>query len=133
MTTNKIKVIVIDDEEAITTVMRLLLENQGYNVITRNNGKDGLAAIQAEDPDLIICDVRMPRMNGYDVHRELMKMIQFRLTPFLLHSGSIDTYERTEAIKYMGIKGVLDKPCRAETLYDKVREALGPRGMVMAE
>lgn len=133
MTTNKIKVIIIDDEEPITTVMRLLLEHQGYTVITHNNGESGLAAIITEDPDLIICDIRMPKMNGYAVHEKFMKMADHCMTPFLLHSGSIDSYERDEAIKYLGIAGVLTKPCSASVLFAKIREALGPRGLVMAE
>lgn len=67
------KILVIDDAQDLANVMSDTLEFKGYAPLVAYNGKDGLALALKEHPDLILIDVRMPDMTGYDVIRELRK------------------------------------------------------------
>lgn len=61
------KVLVVDDEPDVVEVVEFCLEQEGYEVVTATNGLEGLGAARAQDPDLILLDVMMPRENGYRV------------------------------------------------------------------
>src|SRR6202789_4721699 len=61
------RVLVVDDEENIRLVLRTLLKKHGYDVELANSGEAALAALDAFDPDVILTDVRMPRMGGLDL------------------------------------------------------------------
>ena len=65
------KILVIDDEEDIRTLLSSILESDGYDVITASNGREGLEHFQAHDPALVLTDVRMPIMDGIGVLREI--------------------------------------------------------------
>ena len=66
------KVLVIDDEAGVRRTLSMILEDEGYQVITASDGKEGLDRALKEEPDLILCDIRMPRMDGL----EFMKRMQ---------------------------------------------------------
>lgn len=65
------KVLVVEDTPAILLGVRDAMEMEGYQVVTANNGADGLKLALSEDPDVIVLDVMMPKMDGYDVLRRL--------------------------------------------------------------
>lgn len=65
------KILVVDDEPEICNVLRLCLENEGYQVATAGTGREALASVAAERPDLILLDVVMPDMNGFEVLKRL--------------------------------------------------------------
>jgi len=67
----KPKILAVDDQEHIVRLVQITLERVGYSVRTAPDGLQALQMVQAEPPDLIICDVMMPRMNGFEVVRRL--------------------------------------------------------------
>jgi len=67
------KILLIDDEPQITEICRDYLKAAGYNVVIAHNGKDGLAAARREKPDLIVLDLMLPEMDGFDVCREIRR------------------------------------------------------------
>ncbi|HIP96824.1 MAG TPA: response regulator, partial [Anaerolineae bacterium] len=67
----KAKILVIDDDPDVTEATTIILEAQGYEVITAHDGIEGLQKIKEEVPDLIILDLLMPRLDGFGVVREL--------------------------------------------------------------
>ena len=68
-----IKILVIDDDSAVTDLLSLLLRSQGFDVTATNNSTDGLSLIREESPDVVVLDLMMPGMDGLDVCRELRK------------------------------------------------------------
>ena len=67
------KIVLIDDEKLIRITTSMLLKHNGFEVITAANGKEGLAAINEQVPDIVLLDIMMPEMNGWDVLRLLRK------------------------------------------------------------
>ena len=64
-------ILIIDDEEILTKTFTKLLERQGYEVYTAKKGQDALCMVEAENFDLVICDMRMPGLNGVDTIRQI--------------------------------------------------------------
>ena len=65
------KILVVDDDPDILDAVTMILESQGYEVVTARDGVEGLAALKAENPDLMILDLLMPKMDGFAVCKEL--------------------------------------------------------------
>ncbi|MBC8075218.1 MAG: response regulator [Chloroflexales bacterium] len=80
-------ILVVDDEGAIIEVLRGLLEDEGYRVVSAANGYDGLARVAQEQPDLIISDVMMPRMGGLPFARALQQHPDYAAIPLVLASA----------------------------------------------
>jgi DNA-binding response OmpR family regulator len=65
------KVLIVDDEQNIVTALEYLLEKSGYEVMVAENGEEGLARVESFAPDLVLLDVMMPKINGYEVCRRM--------------------------------------------------------------
>lgn len=65
------KILVIDDEPGIVEIVQVNLEGDGFDVISASNGREGLEKIKAEQPELVVLDVMMPEMDGWDVLRNV--------------------------------------------------------------
>ena len=72
-----IKILVVDDEPDILEILSYNLRKEGYQVVTANNGDEGLRKAEAEQPDLIILDIMMPQMDGVEVCRTLRGKKEF--------------------------------------------------------
>ena len=67
------KILVVDDDPDILDALTMILESQGYEVVTARDGMEGLANLKAETPDLMILDLLMPKMDGFHVLKELQE------------------------------------------------------------
>jgi two-component system alkaline phosphatase synthesis response regulator PhoP/two-component system response regulator VicR len=81
--TNK-TILVVDDEKHIVRLVQINLERAGYKVITAQDGKEGLQKAQQEKPDLIVLDVMMPYMDGFEVLKHLKKDPETRNIPVIM-------------------------------------------------
>ena len=68
-----LKILVCDDERHIVRLIQVNLERQGWNVVTAYDGKEGLEKVKAEKPDLLVLDVMMPYMDGFEVLKTIRK------------------------------------------------------------
>ena len=116
-------VLVADDEQDIRDLVSLRLEQAGYEVITAADGEEGLRAVREREPDLVVLDVKMPRMNGYEVTREIRADSQTRDIPILLLSASVREDEVDEGLE-AGANSYLVKPFRPADLREHVRALL---------
>ncbi|MFC5624540.1 sigma-54-dependent transcriptional regulator [Algoriphagus winogradskyi] len=121
------KILIIDDEKVIRATLREILEYEKYTVTEAQNGEEGLIKLQEDDYDLVLCDVKMPKMDGIEVlekAKELEKSPQFIM---ISAHGSIET--AVEATK----KGAFDfipKPPDLNRLLLTVRNALDKKNLV---
>ena len=77
-------ILAVDDERSIVRLVQVNLERQGYNVVTAFDGKQALERIEEHRPDLVICDVMMPYMDGFEVLDKLRKDPATRELPFIM-------------------------------------------------
>ena len=115
------KVLVIDDERTIRELLELHLSNAGHHVLTAEDAVAGGRMILAEAPDLIIVDVNMPYMSGYELVEALKSDEGTRDIPVVLLTSNIDVAERS---RQLGAAGYLSKPVLATHLLEVV-ERLG--------
>src|SRR6185312_10119735 len=117
-------VLVIDDSPTITKVVQLVLTKAGYRVQTAADGEQGLQAVRAQRPDLILLDFVMPRMNGYQFCRELTADAKLRDIPVILMSAKGDQVGE-RFVKVMGIVDYITKPFSPEAITAVVQHAIG--------
>ena len=114
------KILLVDDEVVFTTNMSKLLANRGYRVIAVNSGGAAIRAMQEDDFDVVVLDLKMPGMDGITTLKEIKKLGLFTETLILTGHGSIDT--ALEAIK-LGAYDYLTKPCEIGDLVAKIEGA----------
>jgi DNA-binding response OmpR family regulator len=81
------KILVVDDDPDILDAITMILESQGYQVSTARDGIEGLATLKAENPDLMILDLMMPKMDGFAVCKELQDLGKRGSQPAALRAG----------------------------------------------
>ena len=122
MSDTKLRILVIDDHVELTDMIRDVLESRGYEVLTANSGERGLEVAFTEHPHLILLDVMMPGMDGYQVCREL----QFGYTkdiPVIFLTAKTQLADMMEANR-SGASAFISKPFRVEHLIQTVRDVL---------
>ena len=116
-------VLVVDDEEDIRTVLRLTLTVAGYEVREAEDGERALESIHEDVPDLILVDVLMPGMDGFEVCRRVRDDSKTAHIPILMLSGKTDSLSRQEGMR-AGATKYLTKPLAPAQLIQHVADAL---------
>ncbi len=117
------KILVVDDTPANVKLLADLLAVKGYAVATASSGEEGLAKVAAEMPDLVLLDVMMPGMSGYDVCRKIRANPETALLPVVLVTSLDPQHERINGIA-AGADDFLAKPLNQPELYARVQSLL---------
>jgi putative two-component system response regulator len=104
---NIMKVLIIDDESIVRKNFAAFLEDHNYEALESENGKEGLEMFRQENPDIVLCDLKMPVLDGLDFIRELTK--ESPETPIIMISGTGDIDDVIEAIR-LGAWDYITKP-----------------------
>jgi DNA-binding response OmpR family regulator len=107
-----IKLLVIDDDAAVTDLLTLLLKSQGFEVFATNNSADGLSMIRELEPDLVVLDLMMPEMDGWEVCRAVR---QFSQVPIIILSALNDP-SMIASVLDAGADDYLTKPTPSRVL-----------------
>lgn len=123
------KVLIIDDDVEYVEAIFNLLDAKGYQVTSTHNGKDGIAAAQADAPDIILLDVMMTtNSEGFDVARELHGDEKLRGTPVIMITGVRKEMNLPFGFEpdgdWLPVKAVLEKPVKPELLLKTIDENL---------
>ncbi len=116
-------ILVVDDEILIVRRMEALLLPRGYKVITALHGAEALQQVQQECPDLVLLDVMMPGMDGFEVCRQLKDNAETRLIPVVLMTALSAVEDRIQGIE-AGADDFLTKPVRRDELLARIRTSL---------
>ncbi|NWF69335.1 MAG: response regulator [Chloroflexi bacterium] len=117
------KILVVDDHADNRRLISDLLSMRGYTVTTAVDGQDGLNAVQTQQPDLIILDVDMPRMDGFEVVKRLKASEKTAQVPILMLTARIEVKDRVEGLQ-LGAEDYLTKPFNARELLARVEARL---------
>jgi DNA-binding NarL/FixJ family response regulator len=126
------KILIVDDDQTLRLVVGQFLQNHGYVVMQANSAMEGLTLFAQETPDLIICDVMMPEMDGFDFCRRIRSTRAGELIPllFLSAKGELDDRIHGHAI---GADDYLVKPVNPKELLAKIESQLERVRRVHAE
>ncbi len=120
------KILIIEDDPILKTGLSELLEGNGFKVFTAVDGKEGVALANEIIPDLIICDILMPKKNGYDVKIELDKNIETATIPFIFLTAKAAMKDLREGMK-LGADDYITKPFDAPDLLKSIEVRLNKK------
>ena len=86
----KEKILVVDDDKNICDLLRMYLEKEGYTVVLAHNGVDAVSVFGSESPDLVLLDIMLPQLDGWQVCREIRKTSE---TPIIMVTAKDETFE----------------------------------------
>ena len=110
----------VEDDTAIRTALRLALEDEGYTVHEAKDGADGLAKFADLNPDLVLLDLRLPDISGFEVCRQLR---QHSIVPIIMVTAQTDTHDLVAGLE-AGADDYVTKPVVAKELAARIRAAL---------
>lgn len=113
------RVLIIDDDAHFVSQITEILQKEGYKVGFALNAKDGLTKLDVANYDLVILDINMPEMNGFEVLKELKSSKTHKLTPVLMSTSSSDKDIVVKAVHH-GADDYIIKPLDVDSLLDKV-------------
>ena len=121
----KKKILVVDDEIHIVQIVKFNLEKRGgYEVITAKNGEEGLETAKNQMPDLILSDVMMPKMSGFQFCEALKRDAELKKIPFIILTAKGQENDIKTGTD-LGADDYITKPFSPKALLEKVAEILG--------
>jgi DNA-binding NarL/FixJ family response regulator len=123
------KILIIEDKTCFRELITFSLQSEGYEVCTASNGKDGVKVAREQKPDLILCDVMMPGLDGYGVIRTLRRDPAFATTPFIFLTAKGNRNDVRTGMN-SGADDYLNKPVPHDELMAAVRSRLVRAGAV---
>lgn len=117
------KILVVDDEKDIADSLGISLESEGYNVVKANTGHEAIDKARLEIPDLILLDIMLPDMNGYEICNRLRKDPLTKLIPIIMLTGRGGLNDKIEGLD-LGADDYITKPFNIRELKARVRTVL---------
>lgn len=118
------KILIVDDESELVEMVKMRLEATGYKVITAYDGLEGLKKAREENPDLILLDLMLPRMDGYKVCRTLKFDEKYKHIFIIMFTARAQDSDEKMG-KEVGADAYLTKPFEPQKLVSKIKELLG--------
>lgn len=109
------KILIIDDDLDSHRLVGLMLDKEGYQIVSANDGEEGLIKTSQESPDLILLDIMMPGIDGYEVARRLRENAETEGIPVLMYTAKSQVDDRIAAFE-SGADGYLTKPSHPSEL-----------------
>lgn len=116
--------LIVDDEEDMRFILNAGLRGLGYEISTAENGEQCLEKVAQKKPDLILLDIMLPALNGYQVCQELKKNPRFNDIPILLMSAKSEEEDKAKG-KEAGASGYITKPFDMSDMAQEIRRFLG--------
>ena len=115
--------LVVDDSITMRRITQRLLERNGMRVITAKDGVEAVKLIQDHTPDIILLDIEMPRMDGYEFAKHVRNAPEIANTPIMMVTSRVGEKHRARAIE-LGINDYVGKPYQEQELLDAIRSLL---------
>ena len=116
-------VLIIEDNEQNLYLMNFILEKNGFKVLKAMDGQEGVAVACREKPDLILLDIQLPGMDGYEVARRLGQAEEVKDVPIIAVTSYAMVGDREKALE-AGCTGYIEKPINPATFVDEIKKFL---------
>jgi CheY-like chemotaxis protein len=121
------RVLVVDDDPQVLKLLRLNFELEGYDVVSATNGEEALELVRGDSPDVVVCDVMMPGIDGLEVVRRLRAHPDTVTLPLVVVSAKAQRADVSEGLR-LGADAYVTKPFDPIELLQVVADLLGKRG-----
>jgi len=128
MSTTAKSIVCIEDESEMIDLMRLILGRRGYEVRGATSGMDGLKLIREEKPDLILLDLMMPEMDGWEVYQQIKADEKTRDIPVIVVTAKAQSIDRVLGLHIAKVDDYIAKPFSPQELLNSVEKVLKSKG-----
>jgi DNA-binding response OmpR family regulator len=118
------RVICIEDDPGIIDLVKMILTRKGFKVIGAVGGRDGLEAIERERPDLVLLDLMMPDVDGWEVYHQMKASETMRKIPVIVITAKAQSIDKVLALHIAKVDDYLTKPFGPQELLDSIDKAL---------
>lgn len=122
------KIVVVEDDEDFLTLVTMMLADENLQVIPALDGEAGLEAIRSHRPDVVILDLILPDMNGWEVFMQMRNEAATKDIPVIILTNQGTRHDRTFSLHVAQVHDYLTKPCLPSHLRHSVAAALGKNG-----
>ena len=123
------KILVVDDDQNICELLRLYIEKEGYSVVIANEGNQAVAMAESENPDLILLDIMLPGLDGWQVCREVRKKSQ---CPIIMLTAKGEVFDKVLGLE-LGADDYVVKPFEAKEVIARIKAVLRRTGQSQDE
>lgn len=123
----KKKILIIDDEKDVVAELLLRLEAEGWEILAAYDGEEGLKKTRDQKPDLVLLDIVMPKLSGYQVCRKIKDDPEIKEIPVIMLTAKSDASTKFTA-KDIGSEGYVTKPFDSEKLVEKINKLINKKG-----
>ena len=116
----KEKILVVDDDKNICDLLRMYLEKEGYAVVLAHNGVDAVSVFGSESPDLVLLDIMLPQLDGWQVCREIRKTSE---TPIIMVTAKDETFDKVLGLE-LGADDYVTKPFDTKEIVARIKAVL---------
>jgi two-component system response regulator VicR len=123
------KILYIEDESVMIELVRLILGGRGFEVVGAVSGRDGLEIAGRESPDLILLDLMMPDIDGWQVYRQLKAHPELKDIPVIVVTAKAQAIDKVLGLSIAKVDDYITKPFEPKELLRSVRRVLGQSGL----
>ena len=121
---NSKRVVCIEDEPEMIDLMRLILSRKGYQVIGAMGGREGLEAVQRETPDVVLLDLMMPDMDGWEVYQKMKANEATKHIPVIVVTAKAQSIDKVLGLHIAKVDDYITKPFGPQDLIDSIEKVL---------
>jgi DNA-binding response OmpR family regulator len=125
MATQEKRVVCIEDEPEMIDLVRLILGRKGFNVIGANGGIEGLETVKREQPDLVLLDLMMPDMDGWEVYQQMKADDSLRDIPVVVVTAKAQSIDKVLGLHIAKVDDYITKPFGPQELLESVEKLIG--------
>jgi two-component system response regulator VicR len=123
----KRRVVYIEDEQEMIDLVRLILNRRGFEIIGANGGRDGLDLVRQMVPDLVLLDLMMPDMDGWDVYQQMKADDATQNIPVIVVTAKAQSIDKVLGLHIAKVDDYISKPFSPQELVDSVEKVLARR------
>jgi two-component system response regulator VicR len=125
--TEKCRILCIEDEPEMIDLIRLILERKGFEVLGAVGGQEGLEAVRREKPDLVLLDLMMPDVDGWEVYRQMKADKELQKIPVVVVTAKAQSIDKVLGLHIAKVDDYVTKPFGPGDLLDSVNRVLAKR------
>ncbi len=121
------RLVYIEDEQEMIDLVRLILTRKGFEVIGANGGREGLDTVRKENPDLVLLDLMMPDLDGWEVYQQMKADEATRAIPVIVVTAKAQSIDKVLGLHIAKVEDYISKPFSPQELIDSVEKVLANR------
>jgi DNA-binding response OmpR family regulator len=121
------RIVYIEDEQEMIDLVRLILGRKGYEVIGVNTGRAGITTVQEILPDLVLLDLMMPDVDGWDVYQKIKAGKKTRSIPVIVITAKAQSIDKVLGLHIAKVNDYLSKPFKPQELVESVQKVVGEK------